>query len=183
MSGQGEFPEPPRGHGRRLTDPDPQLQARGPRHMKATPYPAPGPWATHRLVSIAARLQERRLNQRLVRYKLTISALDAMEAVAELQPATASDVAAVLCVSRQSVGKVMERLQSLGFLAKEPGRDGRSAYLHLTPEGRDVLSAAENLIQEGNGTEPADDYEFRHQLERHIRHLRNAEQAMPPGME
>lgn len=100
-----------------------------------------------------------------------------MEAVAELQPATATDVAALLCVTRQSLAKVLRRLQSMGFMTKEPGRDGRSAYLKLTREGRDVLSAAGNLIQEGTGNESEDDHEFRHQLEQHIRQLRNTEQG------
>jgi DNA-binding MarR family transcriptional regulator len=133
--------------------------------MNGTPGPESGQWAVHRLVSIAARLHERRLNQRLSRYKLTASAMDAMGAVAQLQPTTATDVAAMLCVSRQSLGRVLRRLESLGFMTKEPGRDGRSAYFRLTHNGRDVLSAAENLLQEGTGTESADEYEFRQQLE------------------
>lgn len=149
--------------------------------MKAVPGPRPGPqqWATHRLVSIAARLYERRINRRLARLKLTTSALDALEAVAELEPATATDVAAMLYVSRQSLGKVLRRLQSLGYLSKERGRDGRSAYLHLTEEGRAALSAAENLIgeetSEATGTDFAEEVLFRQQLEQQIRHLRNAE--------
>lgn len=145
--------------------------------MKATPDPDPARWDIHRLVSVAARLHERRLNQRLAKYKLTTSALDAMEAIAELQPARATDVAAMLCVTQQSLGKVLRRLQTLGYLSKERGRDARSADLHLTPEGHAVLSAAETVIHEETGNESADETEFRHQLEQHIRQLRNTEQG------
>lgn len=181
MSGQDKAPKPSRNPAGRPTDLDQQPLPGGPRHMKAVPGPGPGPqqWATHRLVSIAARLYERQLNRRLARLKLTTSALDALEAVAELEPATATDVAAMLCVSRQSLGKVLRRLQSLGYLSRERGRDGRSAYLDLTPEGRAALSAAESLISEESsgetGTDFADEAVFRQQLEQHIRHLRNTE--------
>uniref|UniRef100_UPI003F49897B MarR family winged helix-turn-helix transcriptional regulator n=1 Tax=Pseudarthrobacter oxydans TaxID=1671 RepID=UPI003F49897B len=129
------------------------------------------------MVCIAARLHERQLNQQLARYGLSFSALDAMEVIAERQPATATDVAATLCVTRQSLGKVLRRLQSLGFLTKEPGRDARTAILRLTPAGRGVLSAAEHLIGEQTPTDTADGREFRRQLEIHVRHLRNTERG------
>ncbi|WP_146069273.1 MarR family transcriptional regulator [Arthrobacter sp. ZGTC412] len=145
--------------------------------MESRPGPVPDQWATYRLISVAARLNERRLNRRLARLGLTTGSLDALETAAELEPTTATDLAVTLCVSRQSLGRVLRRLQSLGFLAKEPGRDGRSADIHLTPEGRDVLSAAEELIREGTGAEAANEALFRRQLEQHIRALRNAEQT------
>jgi DNA-binding MarR family transcriptional regulator len=143
--------------------------------MKAQPGTVPEQWATHRLVSIAARLDERRLNRRLARLGLTTGSLDALETAAELEPTTATDLAEMLCVSRQSLGKVLRRLQSLGFLTKEPGRDGRSADIYLTPEGRAVLSAAGNLIREGTEAEAPDEVLFRRQLEQHILRLRNSE--------
>ncbi|WP_458782201.1 MarR family winged helix-turn-helix transcriptional regulator [Arthrobacter sp. D3-16] len=137
--------------------------------------PAPEQWTTHRLLSIATRLNELRLNRRLAKLGLTTSALDALETAAALEPTTVTDLAATLCVSRQSMGKVLRRLQSLGFLTKEPARDGRSADLRLTPEGHEVLSAAEDLISDGTGAEGKDDVLFRRQLEQHIRDLRKAE--------
>ncbi|QSZ51301.1 MarR family transcriptional regulator [Arthrobacter sp. D5-1] len=143
--------------------------------MKARPGPFPDQWATYRLVSVAARLNERRLNRRLARLGLTTGSLDALETAAELEPTTAADLAAILCVSRQSLGKVVRRLQSLGLLIKEPARDGRSADIRLTGKGRNVLSAAEALVREGEQTEAEDEALFRHQLEQHIRHLRNTE--------
>lgn len=178
MSARDRVPEPPLNPAGRPPDPDQQVPvAGGPRHMTSRPGPAPDQWATHQLVSIAARLYERRLNRRLARLKLTTGALDALETAAVLEPTTVTDLAATLCVSRQSMGKVIRRLQSLGFLTKEPARDGRSADIRLTPEGRDVLSSAEDLIRDGAGNEGADEALFRKQLEEHISDLRNAERS------
>jgi DNA-binding MarR family transcriptional regulator len=145
--------------------------------MKPRPGPVPDQWATHQLVSIAARLNERRLNRRLAKLKLTTGALDALETVAAREPTTVTDLAATLCVSPQSMGKVVRRLQSLGFLTKEPARDGRSADIRLTSEGRSVLSTAEDLISDGAGNEGTEEALFRRQLEEHIRDLRNAERS------
>jgi DNA-binding MarR family transcriptional regulator len=142
------------------------------------PAPTPEQWATHRLVSIAARLSERRLNRQLARLKLTKAALDALEAVAELEPTTASDVAELLCVSRQSLGKVLRRLQGMGFLTKERAKDGRSADIHLTEAGQATLSTAEELVHALPEAEA--DTEFRRQLEQHITQLRATEHTTLP---
>jgi DNA-binding MarR family transcriptional regulator len=143
--------------------------------MASLPSPVPDQWATHRLVTIAARLNERRLNRRLAQLGLTTSALDALESAAELEPTTVTDLAALLCVSSQSLGKLLRRLQNLGLLTKERGRDGRTADIRLTPKGRDVLSRAEDLVRAGTKAEADDDALFRQQLEQHIRRLRDAE--------
>jgi DNA-binding MarR family transcriptional regulator len=143
--------------------------------MASLPSQVPDQWATHRLVTIAARLNERRLNRRLAQLGLTTSALDALESAAELEPTTVTDLAALLCVSSQSLGKLLRRLQNLGFLTKERGRDGRTADIRLTPEGRDVLARAEDLVGAGTKAEAADEALFRQQLEQHIRRLRDAE--------
>jgi DNA-binding MarR family transcriptional regulator len=145
--------------------------------MKAQPGTVPEQWATHKLVSIAARLDERRLNRRLAKLGLTTGSLDALETTAELESTTATGLAEMLCVSRQSLGKVLRRLQNLGFLTKEPGRDGRSADIRLTAEGRAVLSAAGELIHEGTEAEAPGDALFRRQLEKHILRLRNSERT------
>ncbi|TLM81316.1 hypothetical protein FDW83_16905 [Pseudarthrobacter sp. NamE2] len=57
-------PTPTRNPAGQRTDPDQQLPAGGPRHMKASPGPGPHTWATRRLVTIAGRLNERWLNRR-----------------------------------------------------------------------------------------------------------------------
>lgn len=180
MSGQDRVPKPPRTPSGRPLDPD-QQPVGGPRHMKSGPVPGPDQWATYRLVSVAARLNDRRLNRRLARLGLTTGSLDALETAAELEPTTVTDLAELLCVSRQSMGKVLRRLQSLGFLKKEPARDGRSADICLTEQGRDVLSAAEDLIREETASDAASEKLLRRKLEEHIRHLRNVEGSTPAG--
>lgn len=176
MSARDRVPEPPRNPAGRPPDPGVEIPNTGrPRHMKARPGPVPDQWATYRLVSVAARLNERRLNRRLAGLGLTTGSLDALDTAAELEPTTVTDLAAILCVSRQSLGKVVRRLQNLGLLTRERGIDGRSADICLTGKGRDVLSAAESLVQEGSETEAEAEALFRHQLEQHILHLRNTE--------
>ncbi|WP_373462222.1 MULTISPECIES: MarR family transcriptional regulator [Micrococcaceae] len=177
MSARDRATKPPRGPAGRPQDPDQQLPVAGGPRLKSEPGPVPDQWATHRLVSIAARLYERRLNRRLARLGLTTGSLDALDAAASLEPATASDLADMLCVSRQSLGKVLRRLQKLGFLTREPGRDGRSADVRLTRAGREVLSAAEELVRNGPEAAATDEALFRRQLEQHIGYLRNAEQS------
>jgi DNA-binding MarR family transcriptional regulator len=175
MSGQDRVSKPPRDPVGRPSDQDQQPLVGGPRHMKSRPGTAPEQWATHQLVSIAARLYERRLNRRLAKLKLTSVALDTLETAAAREPTTVTDLAATLCVSPQSMGRVIRRLQSLGFLTKERARDGRSADIRLTPEGREVLCAGEDLARDGAGNQGSDEAFFRRQLEEHIRDLRNAE--------
>jgi DNA-binding MarR family transcriptional regulator len=132
----------------------------------------------HRLLGIVARLTERRLNRQLARLKLTKGGVETLEAVAELEPAMASDVADLLCVSKQSLGKVLRRLHGLGYLTKEPGTDGRSANLRLTEAGRTALSTAEDLV--AAIPQSVADAEFRRQLEQHITQLRNTEHTPLP---
>jgi DNA-binding MarR family transcriptional regulator len=97
---------------------------------------------------MAARLDERRINRTITHLGLTKGSLEALETISELHSAKASDLAAVLCVSPQSMGKVVQRLQSLGLLMKRCGRDGRTASIELTQHGVDVLCAAEDLLQD-----------------------------------
>jgi DNA-binding MarR family transcriptional regulator len=175
VSGQGKVPVPSRKKTRRHPDLDERPLPGGPRHMASSASPVPDQWATHRLITIAARLNERRLNRRLAQLGLTTSALDALESAAELEPTTVTDLAALLCVSSQSLGKLLRRLQNLGFLTKERGRDGRTADIRLTPKGREVLSRAEHLVGTETNGEPEDETLFRQQLEQHIRRLREAE--------
>lgn len=115
----------------------------------------PERWPTCRLLGIAARLDERRINRRLTGLGLTKGSFEALESIAEHQPARVSDIAALLCVSQQSLGRVLQRLQSLDLLTKKRGNDGRCTNIELTPRGAHVLAAAEDLVQEL--TQPAAD--------------------------
>ncbi|MBT2566309.1 winged helix DNA-binding protein [Arthrobacter sp. ISL-85] len=178
MSGQNKVPKPPRRPAGRPPDPDPESPAGGPTDLNALQQPGPEQWATHRLITITARLTERRLNRQLAHLKLTSSGVDALEVVAELDTTTLTELAELLCVSSQSLGKVIHRLQGLGFLTKERARDGRSANIRLTETGRAALSTAEDLVRALPEAEA--DAEFRRQLEHHITRLRNTEHTPLP---
>jgi DNA-binding MarR family transcriptional regulator len=132
----------------------------------------PEPWPTHRLLSIAARLDELRINRNLTHLGLTKGSLDVLESVAELEPVTVSDLATLLCVSKQSLGRVVRRLQGLGFLSRERAGDRRYTDIRLTQNGRKVLAAAETLVQRLTQGGPDTESALRVDLERYIRDLR-----------
>lgn len=135
----------------------------------------PDDWPIHRLLSIAARLDERWINRHLTQLGLTKSALDVLEAVAELQPANVSDLASLLCISKQSLGSTVRRLHAAGLLAKERGDDRRNADIRLTELGRSALTAAEELLHGLPHTGPEAENTLRGLLEHHIHELRQYE--------
>jgi DNA-binding MarR family transcriptional regulator len=139
----------------------------------------PDDWPTHRLLSIAARVDELWINRNLAQLGLTKSALDALEAVAEIEPANLSDVAALLRVSKQSTGRLISRLQSLGLLAKAPGNDRRNANIRLTEQGRSALREAEELIHAMPHGGPATEEMLRRHLQDHISALSRQETRKP----
>ena len=138
-------------------------------------------WPTARLLGMAARMDERRINRTITHLGLTKGSLEALETIAELHTAKASELAALLCVSAQSMGKVVRRLENLGLLTKRRGVDGRTASIELTEHGMDVISAAADLLrglaQPRTDTDPA----FRSNLAYRVRELRSLEmQRAPP---
>ena len=140
-------------------------------------------WPTRRLVGMAARLDERRINRTIAHLGLTKGSLETLETIAELRTAKSSELAALLCVSAQSMGKVVRRLESLGLLTKRRGIDGRTASIELTQHGVDVMGAAvalvQGLAQPLTDTDPA----FRRSLAYRVNDLRSREmeRAPPPG--
>lgn len=131
----------------------------------------PGP-KSGRPVLVRDRASRLPINRRLAHLHLTKGTLEALESVADLEPARGSDLAALMWVSKQSLGKVLRRLESLGLLSKERGRDGRSTNITLTPRGRTVLVTAEELLgamaQPGTGEDAA----LRRSLQQHLNELR-----------
>jgi DNA-binding MarR family transcriptional regulator len=129
-------------------------------------------WSTHRLLSTAARLDERRINRCLSGLGLTKSSFDVLDSAAELGPTSQNGLAAELGISPQSLGKILERLKELGFVTKERGTgDGRRRSIRLTRRGRSVLRAAAELVRGLPRPEPEVEAELRRHLERHISHL------------
>lgn len=140
--------------------------------MAAADGREPLPWPTHRILGATARLEELRINRRLAHLHLTQGSLEALESVADLEPAKISDLAALMSVSKQSLGKVLRRLQSLALLSKERGSDARSTSITLTPRGRTVLAAAEKLLDAMEQPGTGDDAALRHTLQQHLNDLK-----------
>ena len=138
----------------------------------------PAGWSTHRLLSTAARLDERRINRRLVGLGLTKSSFDALDCVEELGPATQNCLADELGITAQSLGKILDRLKDLGLLTKERGAgDGRIRSVRLTTRGRSVLRTAEELVRGLPRPEVEAEQDLRRHLEQHIAHLAEAQHA------
>jgi DNA-binding MarR family transcriptional regulator len=149
--------------------------------MAAVHRSEPDEWPTCRLLGMAARLDERRINRTIGHLGLTKGSLEALETIAQLHATKASDLAALLCVSPQSMGKVVQRLQSLGLLTKQRGRDGRTASIELTQDGVDALGAAEHLIEELAQPRTDTDPDFRSNLAHRVGDLKSLETGkLPP---
>ncbi len=166
MNSRDQVPAPP---------PDPTGRRREHPGQGLARSTGPDDWPIHRLLSIAARLDERWINRHLTQLGLTKSALDVLEAVAELQPANVSDLASLLCISKQSLGSTVRRLHAAGLLAKERGDDRRNADIRLTERGESALQAAEDLLHLLPHTGPEAENTLRGQLELHIQELRRYE--------
>jgi DNA-binding MarR family transcriptional regulator len=137
-------------------------------------------WPAVRLVGMAARLDERRINRTITHLGLTKGALEALETIAELHTAKASELAALLCVSAQSMGKVVRRLEGLGLVTKRRGIDGRTASIELTQHGVDVMAAAADLLQRLAQPRTDTDPAFRSHLAYRVDELRSLETKRAP---
>ena len=148
----------------------------GNKHMATSRQERPAGWSTHRLLSTAARLDERRINRCLLGLGLTKSSFDALDCVEELGPATQNYLADELGITAQSLGKILDRLKDLGLLIKERGTaDGRVRSVRLTARGRSVLRTAEELVRALPRPERQAEVDLRHHLERHIAYLTETE--------
>ncbi|MHA7223302.1 MarR family winged helix-turn-helix transcriptional regulator [Arthrobacter sp. RHLT1-20] len=132
----------------------------------------PLPWPTYRILGVTARLEELKINRRLAHLHLTQGSLEALESVADLEPATISDLAVLMSVSKQSLGKVLCRLESLVLVSKERGSDARSTIITLTARGRTVLATAEKLLDAMAEPGTGDDAALRRSLQQHLNDLR-----------
>jgi DNA-binding MarR family transcriptional regulator len=125
-------------------------------------------WSTHRLLMMAARFNERRINHQLAPLGLTTSGLAALTVLNTTGPATQAALAGELEVGAQSIGKVLLRLESRGYLVRERGAiDNRSTRVTMTAAGADRLRQARSLM---DGLPHADD-ESAEELRRHLRDL------------
>ncbi|MDI2035737.1 hypothetical protein PJL15_02869 [Paenarthrobacter nitroguajacolicus] len=97
-------------------------------------------WPTSRLLSTAARLVELAWNEKLRPLGLTYPAVLTLDAVATLGPIAPGKLAQSVRVQAQTIGPLLTRLESRGFILREPNRfDRRSQLISITALGLDLL--------------------------------------------
>lgn len=99
-------------------------------------------WSTHQLLSMAARLVERRQDRALAALGLTHAAVIALQCL-DGGPLNQERLAAQIKVQSQSLGKVLARLEASGLVTRSRSPvDRRSIDVAITEAGRRALEAA-----------------------------------------
>ncbi len=110
-------------------------------------------WPTSRLLSTAARLVELGWNERLRPLGLTYPTVLTLDAVADAGPISPGKLAESIRVQAQTMGPLLTRLESRGFIRREVNRfDRRSQLVSITELGLELLNQShgqENTVLEG----------------------------------
>jgi DNA-binding MarR family transcriptional regulator len=97
---------------------------------------------SYRLLTVAARMVQRRQDDALAPLGLTRAAVIALEGLAP-GPLNQEQLAAVVHVQSQTLGRVLTRLESTGHISrKRQASDRREFKVELTEAGRAALEAA-----------------------------------------
>lgn len=112
------------------------------------PNPDAEQWGPHQLLSMAARLVQRRQDQALAELGLTHAAVIALQGLLE-GPLNQEELAADIKVRSQSIGRVLSRLEGAGLVARESSSlDRRHNLVSITEAGRQALEAARKAEQD-----------------------------------
>ena len=112
------------------------------------PNPDADQWGPHQLLSMAARLVQRRQDQALAELGLTHAAVIALQGLLD-GPLNQEQLAADIKVRSQSLGRVLSRLEAAGLVARESSSlDRRHNEVSITEAGRQALEAARKAEQE-----------------------------------
>lgn len=134
----------------------------------------PNVQGTCRLVMTAARLIRCRQDEALAPLNMTRAAVIALEAIAP-RPLNQEQLAAKVHVQSQTLGRVLARLETGGYVTRTRNpADRRQFHVHLTAAGRAALVAARQAEADAfPATMDADDWHiFHEQLDRFIHALR-----------
>lgn len=105
-------------------------------------------WGPHQLLSMAARLIQRRQDQALADLGLTHAAVIALQGLAS-GPLNQEQLAEEIHVRSQSLGRVLARLEEAGFVARKSSTlDRRSNDVSITEAGLRALVAARKVEKE-----------------------------------
>jgi DNA-binding MarR family transcriptional regulator len=112
------------------------------------PNPDAEQWGPHQLLSMAARLVQRRQDQALAELGLTHAAVIALQGLLG-GPLNQEELAADIKVRSQSIGRVLARLEGEGLVARESSSlDRRHNEVSITEAGRQALEAARKAEHE-----------------------------------
>ncbi|HKS02276.1 MAG TPA: MarR family winged helix-turn-helix transcriptional regulator [Arthrobacter sp.] len=112
------------------------------------PNPDADQWGPHQLLSMAARLVQRRQDQALAELGLTHAAVIALQGLLD-GPLNQEQLAADIKVRSQSIGRVLSRLEAAGLVARASSSlDRRHNEVSITEAGRQALEAARKAEQE-----------------------------------
>ena len=106
------------------------------------------PWGPHQLLSMAARLIQRRQDQALADLGLTHAAVIALQGLVA-GPLNQERLAADIKVRSQSLGRVLARLEDAGLVSRTlSSHDRRSNEVAITEAGLQALAAARRVEKE-----------------------------------
>ena len=102
-------------------------------------------WRTDQLLSMAARVVERRKDQALAALGLTHAAVIALQGLSA-GPLNQEQLARRIAVQSQSLGKVLGRMEESGLITRtRDQRDRRQFSVALTPAGSAALATARQI--------------------------------------
>lgn len=131
-------------------------------------------WPTGRLLSTAARLVEHSWNEKLGAIGLTHAGVIAMEVLSVQGPMTQAQLAQLVRVQAQTMGKTLSRLEAHGHISRErSASDRRSHVVTLTDRGREAVVAAADMERSVLAAASIDPDSLRHELQSVVRELAN----------
>lgn len=103
-------------------------------------------WSTGRLLTTAARLVEQSWNQRLAELDITHAGFTALGVLATVGPLRQAQLAELVHVQAQTIGKTLSRLESRGYIERTRGDDDRrSQTVRITDKGRAILEMGRDI--------------------------------------
>jgi DNA-binding MarR family transcriptional regulator len=129
-------------------------------------------WPTGRLLSTAARLVEHSWNEKLGAIGLTHAGVIAMEVLSANGPMTQAQLAQLVRVQAQTMGKTLSRLEAHGHISRQRSTsDRRSHVVSMTDQGRQAVAAAADMERSVLAATPIDPDLLRQELQTVVRVL------------
>ncbi len=113
-------------------------------------------------------------NEKLGAIGLTHAGVIAMEVLSANGPMTQAQLAQLVRVQAQTMGKTLSRLEAHGHISRErSASDRRSHVVTLTDRGRDAVVAAADMERSVLAAASIDPDSLRHELQSVVRELAN----------